>query len=139
MTQQHVWRQGLGRTTQCRNWAFIWVGRRLKGRVLKQNSARLLKPGLDLQGRREQNPPNQCPSLSSQQPSRGKFTNGSGWAGKRRKKRKGSREAESPNGLYFCWSSSSFKEPPRTWRELEFLWRECLSSRLKTIFMSCGC
>lgn len=53
--------------------------------------------------------------------------------------RKGSWKVESHNGLYFCCNSSSFKELPHTWRELDFLLRICLSSRLKTIFMSCGC
>ena len=90
--------------------------------------------------KRIHSPSSLFPSLSSQKPSRDRFTDGKGqgrW--QKRKKRKGSRKAEFHNGLYFCCSSSSFKELPRTWRELDFLLRICLSSRLKTIFMSCGC
>lgn len=60
-------------------------------------------------------------------------------AGRAQQGRERVHKAASHDDLSLGCSSFSFKEHPHTWRELDFLLRIRLSSRLKTIFMSCGC
>lgn len=98
-----------------------------------------MKLDLDLQGKRERHSPSSLFPLPSQKPSRDKSANREGQgAGAEGRGEKG--QEKWALVMASVWAAgASFKEPPRTWRELDFPLRRCLSSRLKTIFTRCGC